>query len=94
MLPQTRIFEYFRPKIRNPGIENKKPNPPKWEKPGFKPDPGKPGPFTSLKGKNLKMLLIDYKQGEQNHFGRSILYEFFKTTKFCIFHNVKSENIG
>ena len=30
-----------------PGIEKIKPNPPKREKPGFKPRSGKPGLFTS-----------------------------------------------
>ena len=44
MQKMAEIFEHFKPKIWNPGIEKK--NPPKWKKPRFKPNLGKPGPFT------------------------------------------------
>ena len=40
MPPKSPLFKHFLPQIKNPGtrvpgFEAKKPNPPKWKKPGF-----------------------------------------------------------
>ena len=53
---------HFQPQIGKPGyprLKAKKPNPLKWEKPGFSTRVGYPGPITTLKppNRNLKYIL-------------------------------------